>query len=68
MMMDVIYAGITAEDIDGDGHIELIACDRLGNVVAFDYRGEEKWEARVTGSIHAVRPPHIQYLHSLYVN
>jgi hypothetical protein len=53
MMMDVIYAGITAEDIDGDGLVELIASDRLGNVVAFDYRGSEKWEARVAGSVHA---------------
>jgi len=57
MMMDVVYAGVTAEDIDGDGKIDLVASDRLGNVVAFDHRGSEKWEARVKGAVHSVRVP-----------
>jgi len=70
MMMDVIYAGITAEDVTGDGRIDLIAADRLGNIVCFDGRGSEQWEARVEGEVYSVRSRNPQLLvtpvHSCY--
>eukprot|EP01128_Nolandella_sp_AFSM9_P007561 TRINITY_DN4183_c0_g1_i1.p1 TRINITY_DN4183_c0_g1~~TRINITY_DN4183_c0_g1_i1.p1 ORF type:complete len:765 (-),score=159.74 TRINITY_DN4183_c0_g1_i1:146-2440(-) len=52
MMLDVIYAGIVSEDVTGDGVLDIIVTDKMGNVVCFDNSGSEVWETRVKGAIH----------------
>ena len=55
MIMDAIYGGVTVEDVDGDGALEIIAADALGNVVCFNSKGEELWENQVVGEVYHVR-------------
>jgi len=49
LMMDSIFAQVAAEDINGDGNLELIVCDTNSNVIAYSLTGEEIWESRISG-------------------
>lgn len=48
LMMDTIQGiPIQAVDITGDGFLDIIAVDQLGNVAVFDHAGQEIWETQV---------------------
>jgi len=49
--MSEIQAQVTVEDVNGDGLLELIAADVLGNVLCFDRNGQEIWERQVAGFV-----------------
>ena len=62
-VMDAVFGEIIAEDVTGDGEIELIATDSNSNVVCFDIKGKEVWETRISGVSNAVRAagdPHLE--------
>ena len=45
-----LFLQVTAEDINLDGRLDLIAQDISGNVLCFSTTGEVIWETQVTGS------------------
>ncbi len=47
--MGEIEGHIAAEDLNGDGLLEMIAIDFNSNVMVFDAHGKELWSARVSG-------------------
>ena len=50
--MAEIQAQVLAEDVDGDGFLEIVACDTKGSVACFDGRtGLERWEVHLGASI-----------------
>lgn len=55
LITDSIYVSIIAEDVNGDGALELIACDVNSNVICFSSTGEELWEVQVHGYPEQVR-------------
>ena len=42
--MGSIQAGAACGDVDGDGQLDIVACDTLGNVAAFRADGSEIWD------------------------
>lgn len=53
MSMDAIYGAVVAEDVNGDGKLELIAVDVGANVACFNIAGDEIWENRIAGVSHS---------------
>ncbi len=49
LSMSEIQAQVAVEDVNGDGHLELVAVDNKGNVFCFDRKGKEVWERRTSG-------------------
>lgn len=47
--VDSLFVSVIAEDVNGDGLLELIACDVNSNVICFSSTGEELWAVRVYG-------------------
>ncbi len=55
-----LYSSLAAGDIDGDGHIEIIANGRYEVVKAFEHDGTLKWaSAGLTGHVGGVQAPAI---------
>eukprot|EP00898_Chlorokybus_atmophyticus_P003628 jgi/Chlat1/4266/Chrsp29S04370 len=52
IQMGEIQGQVAVADINDDGYLEIVACDILGNVAAFNWRGQEIWERHV-GSLIA---------------
>ena len=47
--MNEVQAQVVVEDVNGDGHLELIVGDSKGNVVCLDSSGRELWHTQVVG-------------------
>lgn len=49
--MAPILGGVLAEDVNGDGNVDLCAADIRGSVACFHGDGRELWEKHVAGAI-----------------
>jgi len=56
-LMDGIYTSALAEDLNGDGQLELIFLDIKSTIACFSVNGEEMWETRFSGIVS--QPPAI---------
>ena len=57
--MSEIQAQVAVEDVNNDGLLELVAIDKLGNVLCFNRDGNEIWESSVHGfgaQVHCLLP------------
>jgi hypothetical protein len=51
VVMAPILSGALAEDVDGNGNVDICAGDIRGNVACFRSDGKEIWERQLAGSI-----------------
>ena len=49
--MGPIQAGVACGDVDGDGTIDIVAVDTVGNLAAFNGKGESLWDRMLSGSV-----------------
>ncbi|XP_022103687.1 protein DEFECTIVE IN EXINE FORMATION 1-like [Acanthaster planci] len=53
LLLSTLHGQITVEDLDGDGHLEMVVMDTSSNVMCLDVTGKELWDSQISGSSSA---------------
>ncbi|XP_038075414.1 protein DEFECTIVE IN EXINE FORMATION 1-like [Patiria miniata] len=53
LLLSTLHGQITVEDLNDDGHLEMVVMDTSSNVMCLDVTGHELWDSQISGSSSA---------------